>query len=441
MSVSEETAIRVVGLGKVYKLYSRPIDILAELITRRPHHRDHWALKNINFEARRGEVLGVIGRNGAGKTTLLRIIAQTLDKSVGEVTVNGRIAAILVLGTGFNMELTGRENILLGGLCLGMSHDEVAAKTAGIVAFSGLREFIDQPCRTYSSGMVARLAFSIAASIEPEVLIVDEALATGDMLFAAKSFARMREIARSGATVLLVTHSLPQIYELCDRAILLEQGEIMAMGEPRDVGAIYEQMLQEELAQANDAAQPLFSLGIDHHTLTGNAAVEVQMVELLDTQGRLTRKMVSGEAYRLKIRLRSYEDFESIGVGFSIRTPSGTLLYGTSTSFQDIDISMGSGDVAHVEFELRCLLGQGSFFFRVTASRNLSGVNDRSHYSPIHVVNDALVVNVEATRNGWGLVNMESRVSSVGIVREHEVAPLLSGSRVDENVTPTSSQK
>ena len=410
MSRESNVAIRVSGLGKMYRMYSRPFDVLRELITRKPRHREHWVLNDVNFEVNRGEVVGVIGRNGAGKTTLLRIIAGTLDKTAGSVEVRGRVSAIMVLGTGFNMELSGRENILLGGLCLGMTHDEVASKSDGIIAFSGLKESIDAPCKEYSSGMVARLAFSIAASVDPDILIVDEALSTGDMMFNAKSYARMREIAKSGATVLFVTHSLQQIYDLCDKAILLEGGTVAAFGEPRTVGYLYEQKVHEEMAVLNDAPAP--ALQIAGEMTNENRKAEIVAVEIIDASlGKATHQLKDGCDYLIRIRVKAQESIKSLSIGYDIRTPTGVQVYGFSTSAAGIEESIGAEEVKDFDFALRPALNNGKFFLNVGIAENMADGGDSSHYSMIHFVGDSLVVDGAAEDVFPGLVNLRGTFS------------------------------
>lgn len=388
MSENKEIAIRVQGLGKMYRMYNRPSDVLRELVTRKTRHREHWALKDIDFDIHRGEVVGVIGRNGAGKTTLLRIIAGTLDHTVGTVDVRGRVSAIMVLGTGFNMDLSGRENILLGGLCLGMTHQEISAKTDEIIAFSGLKEFIEAPCKEYSSGMVARLAFSIAVSVEPDILIVDEALSTGDMIFNAKSYARMREIARSGATVLFVTHSLQQIYDLCDKAILLNRGTVAATGDPRSVGYLYEQMVHEEIANVNGSQAPQLQIG--EFSTDANRRAEIKRAIITDQEtGEQTNRLIDGREYVLRISVKGNQDIASLSVGYDIRTPSGVQVYGYSTSVGGIVETISAGESKDFLISIKAAFNNGSYFLNVGIAENMGDIEQPDHFTMVHFVGDS----------------------------------------------------
>lgn len=407
MSEKKDVAIRVSGLGKMYRMYTRPSEVLRELVTRRKRHREHWALKEIDFEVYRGEVVGIIGRNGAGKTTLLRIIAGTLDHSVGTVDVRGRVSAIMVLGTGFNMDLSGRENILLGGLCLGMTHQEISAKTDEIIAFSGLQEFIESPCKEYSSGMVARLAFSIAVSVEPDILIVDEALSTGDMIFNSKSYARMREIARSGATVLFVTHSLQQIYDLCDKAILLSKGTVAATGDPRSVGYLYEQMVHEEMAILNGSEAPQLQIG--NGSSSGNLRAEIRSAVILDREtGEVTNRLIDGREYVLKITVTGNDTIASLSVGYDIRTQSGVQIYGYSTSVGGIVETINSGETKDFLISIHAAFNSGSYFLNVGIAENMGDIDQPDHFTMVHFIGDSIIVEASTTALFPGLVNLKS---------------------------------
>jgi lipopolysaccharide transport system ATP-binding protein len=235
------TLVSVRGLGKRYEIYAQPRDRLLQSIFRgrRQFFREFWALSDVTFEVLRGETVGIVGRNGSGKSTLLQLIAGTLTPTTGTVSVNGRIAALLELGSGFNAEFSGRENIYLNGAVLGLSRADVEARVDAIVAFAGLAEFIDQPIKTYSSGMLMRLAFAVAVNVEPDVLIIDEALAVGDAAFQLKCLDRLDSLTRSGVTLLFVSHDIALVKTFCGRAVYLERGRVKAIGIPEDVAELY----------------------------------------------------------------------------------------------------------------------------------------------------------------------------------------------------------
>jgi lipopolysaccharide transport system ATP-binding protein len=377
MMAIPEIVIKVSNLSKMYKIYNKPADMFWELFTGKLSYKPFWALRDISFEVRRGQVVGVLGRNGAGKSTLLKIITGTLDKTAGEVQVNGRISSILELGTGFNMEYSGRDNIYLGGLMVGLTREEIKEKEDWIIEFSELRDFIDQPFKTYSSGMQARLTFSTAVCIDPDLLIIDEALSTGDARFARKSFGKIEEFQRAGNTILLVSHDINTINTFCDHAIILEHGRIFECGEPRHVSMVYYNLLfgedattegvrsnspetavqlpkadqetdaksilsqqqqegeQERRALRETARQRLQDItesGNDKGLRTGaGTKAEVLDYGIRDQSGKRVTLLESGQEYDFFMVALFHEDVPNPIFGFLIRNLKGIDMYGIDT--------------------------------------------------------------------------------------------------------------
>lgn len=274
---SSDIAIRLENVSKSYRHYAQPLDRLTELFTRQTRHVDRVSVDNVSLEIKRGEVLGIIGQNGAGKSTLLKMIAGRLEPTSGNLDIRGSIAAILELGTGFHPEFSGRENVRMGGLCLGMSRRDVEREMDNIIAFSELEDVIDMPFRTYSSGMQARLTFATAVSVNPDILIIDEALSVGDARFQLKSFNRIRKFKEEGKTILLVSHSMGSVTSFCDRAVLLHKGRVLTEGDPNRVTSIYHHLQFGEL-------------DVDAH---GLSALEPESDEAADDADRKTNALAT----------------------------------------------------------------------------------------------------------------------------------------------------
>lgn len=257
--MSSDVAIRARGLSKVYAIFDRPQDRLKQMFVqgRRKYYRDFWALRDVDLDVFRGETVGIIGRNGSGKSTLLQLICGTLTPSAGSLDVHGRIAALLELGAGFNSEFTGRENVFMYATLLGVPAGEIQERFPEIAAFADIGDFIDQPVKAYSSGMYARLAFAVAINVQPDILVVDEALSVGDEVFQRKCFARIEQIKNAGATILFVSHAASAIVELCDRAILLDQGERLLSGTPKMVVAKYQKLAYADAARKEEIRKEL----------------------------------------------------------------------------------------------------------------------------------------------------------------------------------------
>lgn len=376
MNTPTDPVIAVENLCKDFRLYSHPFYMVRELISKRSFHESFRALNNISFSVRRGEVLGIIGRNGAGKSTLLKILAGTLDKTSGRVDIGGRISAILELGTGFHGEYTGRENIRLGGLCLGMSRAEITRKTDSIIAFSELESVIDRPFKTYSSGMQARLTFATAVSADPDILIIDEALAVGDALFTQKCFRRIREIATSGSTVLFVTHSLSAVYELCHRALLLHQGNLIADGSPRSVGHHYERLLEQESAKDQPVA-----LERDGSKTAGASDARISELTLYGKDGEKAFHLEHLKEYTARITCQFNINIQDVTIGFRVQRFNGESIYVINTKNFNCPISALAGETLTLNLRFRCTLGPGDYFLGAGVRRNdTSGNSTMIHF-------------------------------------------------------------
>ena len=307
-----DTAIEIQNVSKRFKLYHNPITgPIKELVSfwdRKKYYKEFMAVRDVSITIRKGEIVGIIGPNGAGKTTLLKMIAGLLPVDKGRITLAGKVTALLTLGVGVHAEFTGRENIYYGGMLLGMSKEEVLRKTPEIIDFSELGDFIDSPFRTYSSGMKARLLFAISMSIDPDILIVDEALATGDTYFVQKCSQRIREICRGGATILFVSHNLRQIEELCQKAFLMDGGKIIESGEPSKVVSIYyESVFNQEKEVAS------ISNNQDFHCISGNKEVLITEIKLINEQGENETGFYSGENMYMEIHYQRSSPFTSRG--------------------------------------------------------------------------------------------------------------------------------
>jgi len=380
-------AVLVENVSKSYRVYARSSDLLRGMVTRRKLWQEHWALSDVNLAIGRGESVGLVGRNGAGKSTLLKIIAGTLEPSTGTATVFGRCSAILELGIGFHPSFTGRENIYFGGLCLGLTRQEIDSRFDEIVDFAEIGEALERPFGTYSTGMKARLSFSVAASVDAQVMIVDEALSVGDARFQLKCFDRFASMRRRGTTFLLVSHSMPTIIGFCDRALLIEHGRVLEDGDPQRIDKAYQKLLftgEGNRLHAGADAEAQSGQERDGLERFGSGIGRIVSVVLRGADGAPTSRLAAGEHFTVAARIRMDEAAEDLTVGFLIRTPRGVDLFGVDNTVDPrYSVALPAGGEATIALSGRMNLSNGDYFVTVGLARR-DGTKIDLRYDVLH---------------------------------------------------------
>ena len=403
----------------MYKLYDKPSDRLKEALglTKKKLYKEHYALRDVNFEIQEGECVGIIGTNGSGKSTILKIITGVLTPTQGEVKVDGRISALLELGAGFNMEYSGLENVYLNGTMIGFSKEEIDARLDDILEFADIGDFIHQPVKTYSSGMFVRLAFAVAINIDPEILVVDEALSVGDVFFQAKCYHKFEEFKKQGKTILFVSHDLSSVSKYCDRVILLNKGVKLDEGSPKQMVDLYKQLLvgqdpvkQQEADKEKKAAVQSEGTGnfqANPNMLEyGNRMAEIIHFEVLDDRGMLSNTIEKGTEFKIRMKVHFNEDIQEPIMAYTFKNIKGTEITGTNTMFEKAQVARsGAGDECTVTFTQNMDLQGGEYLL----SFGCTGYKD-GDFTVFHRLYDACNITVVSSKNTVGFYDMNSRI-------------------------------
>lgn len=436
----EDVAIRVQNAGKCYHIYDRPLDRLKQFFlpglrrlfgfAQRDYHREFWALKNVSFEVRCGETVGIVGRNGAGKSTLLQMICGTLTPSCGMLETNGRIAALLELGSGFNPEFTGRENVYLNAAVLGVSAEDIARRFESIVEFADIGLFIDQSVKTYSSGMMLRLAFAVIAHVDADILVVDEALAVGDVFFQQKCQRFLKGFQERGGTILFVSHDTGAVTALCDSAVLLSRVRdyTCQKGKTEDICRIYLNELYQERAASKDVAtevipetkrQQLCYAGVEqtenfynvslfqaHSDSFGVGGAKIRDVWFQDEHGRRVNEVLGGAGICLCLKAEALVRIEAPAFGFMIKDRLGQYIFaeGTNEPFRPHGLVLHAGELVTVAFSFSMpILIQGEYSLNVAVAQG----DDHDHFQH-HWIHDAIIIRSLKSRLVHGIAGVQN---------------------------------
>ncbi|MEG1945681.1 MAG: ABC transporter ATP-binding protein [Lachnospiraceae bacterium] len=420
-----EAVIKVNNVSKLYKLYDKPMDRLKESLglSKKKRYKEHYALNHVSFEVRRGETVGIIGTNGSGKSTMLKIITGVLNPTEGELEISGRISALLELGAGFNVEYTGLENVYLNGTMIGFTKEEIDEKLNDILNFADIGDFIHQPVKTYSSGMFVRLAFAIAINIEPEILIVDEALSVGDMFFQAKCFHKFEEFKEMGKTILFVSHDLSSISKYCDRVVLLDRGHKMAEGGSKEMVDLFKQVLvgqasedisEEKEVEHSKAVQETTENELWKNTLLQNPDVlsygskkaEIVDYAIIDNIGKITNNIQKETEFEIKLKVQFHEDIQEPIFAFTVKNIQGTEVTGTNTMYEKVAFgTVKAGEEKIISFRQNMNL-QGNNYLLSFGCVGYSG----SEFVVYHRLYDACNISVISDKNTVGFYDMNSQV-------------------------------
>lgn len=419
-----DSVIEIKNISKIYNLYNKPSDRLKEaLFARQSRHTEFAALNDVSFNVNKGEILGIIGKNGSGKSTILKIITSVLTPTSGECIVKGKIAALLELGAGFNMEYTGIENIYLNGQMIGFSKEEMDKKLQDIIDFADIGEHIYQPVKTYSSGMFARLAFSVAISVDPDILIVDEALSVGDVFFQNKCYRRFEEFRERGKTILFVTHDMGSVIRYCNRCVLLNAGKKVAEGKPQEMVDLYKRIMVGQWNENEESSEKVSSIQSSNvkndqlwkDQISTNPDIEVYgdgRADIIDfgifsDTGDIGNNVYKGDYYSVKMKVRINEDNLNPIFAFKLRDIKGTELTGTNTMLEDIDTSQcKKGDIVTITFRQKQYLQPGQYLVSLgcTAFEGDQFVVYCRNYN-------CCVLGVVAQKGTIGIFDSESEVS------------------------------